>query len=204
MHTEVINLEKVVNSLITLDRPGQYIYFFYAATETKKTLTINLAHPDIVLVCRAILVWSHKYTTDFFLQINHQAPRTSSDTSLLGLAYAQSSVGLGWTVIIEKYKEDCHGHLTQKTMILGTKIKIFAKPVLDIRNNAVTASHGATIEKLDPFKLFYMQSKWLSLTQARHMMVDAEVQTILEPLSTCHDRLVDGWWQDVYQTLHAR
>jgi Fe-S cluster assembly scaffold protein SufB len=64
--------------------------------------------------------------------------------------------------------------------------------VLDIRNNAVTASHGATIEKLDTIKLFYMQAKGLSLTQARHMMVDAEVQTLLEPLASFPDRLVDG------------
>jgi len=204
MNIEVINLETFTHTHIVLDRPGQYIYFFYAATETKKPLTINLVHSDITLVCRAIVVWSHDYAIDFSLQITHQAPRTSSDTSLLGLAYTQSSVSLGWTVIIEKNHHDCHGHLTQKTMILGSKIKIFAKPVLDIRNNAVTASHGATIEKLDPIKLFYMQAKGLSLTQSRHMMVDAEVQTVLEPLLEHQDLLTACWWHTVYHTLRAR
>jgi hypothetical protein len=56
MHIEVVNVGEIENSLFVLDQPGQYVYFFYAATETKKTLTINMIHPDIILVCRAILV----------------------------------------------------------------------------------------------------------------------------------------------------
>jgi len=43
--------------------------------------------------------------------------------------------------------------------LLGKNIQIKTLPMLDIQSNDVKASHGATIQRLDEEKLFYLTSK---------------------------------------------
>ncbi len=51
------------------------------------------------------------------------------------------------------------GHLLEENIILGERVQIKTLPMLDVRSNDVSASHGARIEKLDAKKLFYLESK---------------------------------------------
>lgn len=51
------------------------------------------------------------------------------------------------------------GHLLEENIILGERVQISTLPMLDVRSNDVSASHGARIEKLDVKKLFYLESK---------------------------------------------
>jgi Fe-S cluster assembly protein SufD len=59
----------------------------------------------------------------------------------------------------------------EENILLGDKLKIKTLPMLDVRSNDVKASHGARIEKLDPQRLFYLQSRGLDDTQAKNLII---------------------------------
>jgi Fe-S cluster assembly protein SufD len=48
-----------------------------------------------------------------------------------------------------------------------------------VRSNDVAASHGARIEKLDPKKLFYLQSKGIDPQEAKRLMLEGFVEQML-------------------------
>jgi Fe-S cluster assembly scaffold protein SufB len=47
------------------------------------------------------------------------------------------------------------------------------------------------MQKIDPLKLFYMQSKGLSLFRAKGMIVKSEMETLVAPLREKNTELTD-------------
>lgn len=64
------------------------------------------------------------------------------------------------------------GHLLEENIILGEDVQLKTLPMLDVRSNDVSASHGARIEKLDAKKLFYLESKGIAPVESKRLMVE--------------------------------
>jgi Fe-S cluster assembly scaffold protein SufB len=63
---------------------------------------------------------------------------------------------------------------------LWENIKIRTAPILDVRSSDVSASHGCRVEKLDPKRLFYMQSRWLTQPQSQALILDGYLNSLFE------------------------
>ena len=59
-------------------------------------------------------------------------------------------------------------------------IKTYTKPELKIYNDDVKCSHGTTIGTLDNSAIFYLQSRGVSESDARKMLIQAFLGEILE------------------------
>jgi len=68
------------------------------------------------------------------------------------------------------------------SILLSANAEMDAKPQLEILADEVMASHGATIGQLDDEALFYLRSRGLSEQQARSMLLQGFVQTVLDTL----------------------
>ena len=68
------------------------------------------------------------------------------------------------------------------SILLSPNAEMDAKPQLEILADEVLASHGATIGQLDDEALFYLRSRGLSEPQARSLLLQGFVQTLLETL----------------------
>ena len=78
-----------------------------------------------------------------------------------------------------------------RNLLLSPKARINTKPELQITADNVKCSHGATISQLEADELFYLQSRGLNETDARHLLIDAFAAEILEriPLTSLQQRL---------------
>lgn len=70
-----------------------------------------------------------------------------------------------------------------RNLLLSPKARIKTKPELQITADNVKCSHGATISQLEADELFYLQSRGLNETDARHLLIDAFAAEILERIS---------------------
>ncbi len=70
-----------------------------------------------------------------------------------------------------------------RNLLLSPKARINTKPELQITADNVKCSHGATISQLEADELFYLQSRGLNETDARHLLIDAFAAEILERIS---------------------
>ncbi|MFC1649055.1 SufD family Fe-S cluster assembly protein, partial [Nanoarchaeota archaeon] len=108
---------------------------------------------------------------DIYNSVIHKAPNTYSDMNNRGIVMDKSKSIYRGLIRIDENSSNCNGYQTQDTLILSDEAEADAVPNLEIYNNDVKCSHGATIGQIDDEKLFYLMSRGLSRQEAIHEIV---------------------------------
>jgi Fe-S cluster assembly protein SufD len=82
-------------------------------------------------------------------------------------------------VRVSKDAKNCQGYQKKETILLSEDAKVDAVPNLEIENNDVSCSHGATISQIDDDKLFYLMSRGLNEREAKKSIVEGFFDPIL-------------------------
>ncbi|HWH08013.1 MAG TPA: SufD family Fe-S cluster assembly protein, partial [Candidatus Thermoplasmatota archaeon] len=86
----------------------------------------------------------------------HAGPHTESRLDMKG-ALNEDGYSVNSSVVnIGPGAPNSSGHQHQETLLLSDKARADAIPKLDVENNDVSASHGATVGQVDPEQLFYL------------------------------------------------
>jgi len=108
----------------------------------------------------------------------------------------------GW-VTIHPQVSKWSWHLLEENIILGEWIQIKTLPMLDVHSNDVSASHGARIEKLDAKKLFYAQSRGLSDSEAKWLLIHGYFSQCFAPFIV-QDSSLEKIQEQLYTELLSR
>lgn len=73
----------------------------------------------------------------------------------------------------------CEGYQKNDTILLSEYAEADAVPNLEIENNDVKCSHGATISQIDDTKLFYMMSRGIDENSAKRAIVEGFFDPII-------------------------
>ncbi len=73
----------------------------------------------------------------------------------------------------------CEGYQKNDTILLSENAEADAVPNLEIENNDVKCSHGATISQIDDTKLFYMMSRGIDEKSAKKQIIEGFFDPIL-------------------------
>lgn len=121
--------------------------------------------------------------TNTELTITHRS-EASESRQLVRTIYSDRAQGkfLG-KVIVDKTAPKSSARQHYKTLLLGKEAKASVLPQLEINNYDITASHGATVGELDSQALFYLQSRGLSLIEAKTLLVSALSSEITSTIS---------------------
>lgn len=107
---------------------------------------------------------------------------TQAQLHLISFIQDERKVETDGAITILPNIQKIQSHLLEENIILGNKISIKAKPILNISSNDVQASHGAKIEKIDAEKLLYMTSRGLTPEQAQALVVNWYLNHIADQL----------------------
>jgi len=69
-----------------------------------------------------------------------------------------------------------------RNLLLSPRAKVDTKPQLEITADNVKCTHGATVSQLDEEEVFYLQSRGLNETDARHLLINAFAAEIINKL----------------------
>lgn len=116
--------------------------------------------------------------------------QAEANVSLISLLTDGADVALHGNITLAPNVEKVSWHLTEENLILWERVKLRTAPILDVRSSDVSASHGCKVERLDPKRLFYMQSRGLDQSMAQSLVLDGYLNTIFE-------------WYDGYESLIA-
>ncbi|PIS01752.1 MAG: Fe-S cluster assembly protein SufD [Chlamydiae bacterium CG10_big_fil_rev_8_21_14_0_10_35_9] len=83
-------------------------------------------------------------------------------------------------IYVHSKAQKTESYQLNKNLILNEKAKAHSKPNLEIFADDVKASHGATIGQLSREDLFYMQSRGVTLQEAKKLCVQGFLTEILE------------------------
>ncbi len=128
----------------------------------------------------------------------HLAPETKSDMHIRGVLAGKAHVLTRGLIRVDEKAPRSNGYQRQEALLLSQEARADAIPVLEIGNNDITCSHGATIGQLDAERVFYLMSRGLPKEKA----VRALVEGFFEPLFLRVER--ETLQEELRQLLHAR
>ncbi len=184
----IVGTNKEDNIIIQWDKEVSLFFFVYDADYK---LSIEVVWENTSVSCAIIVVSSNRISSGVEFAVTLKASHTKADVYALSLLGDKAKAQVNGGVVIDPWLIQVEWYLTEENMLLWNDIKIKTLPMLDVRSNDVKASHWATIDRLDPQKIFYLSAKWLSQEQSKRLMIQSYIQKAMDHASYEQDSFID-------------
>lgn len=139
---------------------------------------------------------------DYHMAATHTVGQNSTEQFVQGIADGKSRAVFNGRVKIDKNAAGSCSQQTNHNLLLSDRSEIDTKPELEIDHDDVKCRHGATVGHLDTAALFYLQSRGLSLEQAKTVLQVAFMKVIIDKIedSTIREHMkmvLMARWSDV-------
>lgn len=181
------------NKEIVIDKTGEYAYFFLVAW-WNATVKIRIISSKIKVRCSALLVspvdrdsddrnqspqkLKKNATVQFSLVL--EASESRADILLTSFLTDNTSSQIDWKVELAPGVENTEWYLTEEVLVLWRGIKVKTSPQLFVGSKNVKASHGASIQRLQPEKLFYMNAKGITPELSRKLFIGSYIHKTMQ------------------------
>jgi Fe-S cluster assembly protein SufD len=121
--------------------------------------------------------------------IDHMVPNCTSGQNYKGVLNDKSRAVFNGIVFV---RQDAHGTDAQqsnKNLLLSNEARVDTKPQLEIFNDDVKCSHGATVGQLEEEELFYLLTRGLPENLARNLLTYGFAEEIINKIDI--DRIKD-------------
>jgi Fe-S cluster assembly protein SufD len=108
--------------------------------------------------------------TDIHLDVDHAVPQCDSRENFKGILHGAGKAVFDGLIQVREQAQKSNAHLHNANLMLSRRAEIDTKPQLVILADDVQCSHGTTVGQLDPQALFYLRSRGLDETRARHLL----------------------------------
>ncbi len=160
----------------------------FGSAFSRQNMTVALAGDGADAVLNGIYAMRGTQQADFHTAIEHHRPHGRSRQVCKGILDDRSSAVFNGAVRVLPGAVATDGYQINRTLLRSPMAKVFTKPELEIANDDVRCSHGATIGQLDPQQIFYLQSRGIPAGAARDILARGFVEDLLFPLSCAHQR----------------
>ncbi len=110
----------------------------------------------------------------------HIGRNTSGNILVKGTVKDQSVAKVDGMIKIEKEGAGANSFLTEHVMLLNPGARADTNPQLEIENNDVSSRHAASVSPIDENKLFYLMARGVSREDARQLLIEGFLATVLD------------------------
>lgn len=114
--------------------------------------------------------------------IRHDVPNCTSHQTYKGILNDQSRGVFNGKVFVAVGASGTDGYQSNKNLLLSNEARVDTKPQLEIFNDDVKCSHGATVGQLEEEELFYLLSRGLNETLARNLLTYGFAEEIVNKI----------------------
>lgn len=125
-----------------------------------------------------------KLPTNAKISINLENDNTETEVYFLSITKENQSISVDGSINIAEWLKKVSWTLLEENLVFGNNISIKTKPILNIYSNDVKASHGARVQRIDPDKMFYLTSKWISWSGSERLILDGYIDHILSQFNS--------------------
>jgi Fe-S cluster assembly protein SufD len=129
---------------------------------------------------KAIYFASGEQFFDFHTLQDHQVGNTRSDLLFKGALQDVARTVYAGLIRIEKGAARSDAYQANRNLVLSEHAKATSIPMLEIDNNDVRCTHGATVGPVDPQHMFYLRSRGIPEATAKRMIVQGFFGDVLE------------------------
>lgn len=177
---------------VQVERDGRFDHgsLNLGAQLARREIRVTLAGPGAETQLHGLFAGHGDQHLDQHVHVVHAASRATSTQQFRGiLADNARGVFTGRVVVPEGVR---HSTAEQQNpnLLLSEAAHVDTRPQLEIYNNDVIASHGATVGRLDADALFYLQARGISIAHARNLLTAAFAGEVLDAMP--HAALADA------------
>lgn len=118
--------------------------------------------------------------TDNSSNVKHLAPHCHSSQLFKYVLDDKSTGAFEGSILVSPDAPYTEAYQSNRNLLASTSAKMHTKPQLEIYNDEVKCSHGATTGQLDASALFYMRSRGISEKEARLMLMQAFMVDVID------------------------
>ncbi|MEJ2757966.1 MAG: Fe-S cluster assembly protein SufD [Anaerolineales bacterium] len=128
---------------------------------------------------------------DHDTQQNHHAPHTTSDLLFKGALKDHSRSVWQGMIYVAPGAQKTDGYQSNPNLLLDTSARADSIPGLEIMADDVRCTHGATVGKIDPTEVFYLNSRGIPTDVAERLIVEGFFDPIMQriPFEGVRERL---------------
>ena len=136
---------------------------------------------------------------DNFMRVEHASPHCDSRQIYNGVLDDNSRGVFHGRIIVHEGAVKTDAKQTNRNLLLSDSAQIDTKPQLEIYNDDVKCTHGATIGQMDENAIFYLQSRGIPKKEAKTIMVkgftgESFSNMSLLPLREYLEKYADSWF----------
>ena len=114
--------------------------------------------------------------------IDHQVPNCSSSQNYKGVLNDKSRAVFNGIVFVRENAHGTDAQQSNKNLLLSNEARVDTKPQLEIFNDDVKCSHGATVGQLEDEELFYLLTRGLPDNLARNLLTYGFAEEIINKI----------------------
>ncbi len=114
--------------------------------------------------------------------IKHDVPNCTSHQTYKGILNDKSRGVFNGKVFVAVGAHGTDGYQSNKNLLLSNEARIDTKPQLEIFNDDVKCSHGATVGQLEEEELFYLSSRGLNESLAKNLLTYGFAEEIVNKI----------------------
>lgn len=175
---DVTSLPGKTLSLIVLMRleeeAGAEVHLFVKGGGLVRTNVYGLLEGKLSsLELRGVVLSERGAHHDVHAVIRHGAPLTTSHQKIRMLGGHHSVSAFTGKIHVEPQATGTEAYQSARGLPLSEDATIYARPFLEIHTDDVRCSHGCTTGHLNEDQIYYLRSRGLPETRARHLLAEA-------------------------------
>ena len=120
--------------------------------------------------------------SDTHSSIDHLVPNCSSRQNYKGVLNDRSRAVFNGKVFVRENAHGTDAQQSNKNLLLSNDARVDTKPQLEIFNDDVKCSHGATVGQLEEEELFYLLTRGLPEPLARNLLTYGFAEEIINKI----------------------
>ncbi len=165
-----------------VERDGHIDWVFGAigGKLTKNFADLDLVGPGSIGRMSGFYFTDGKQHLDYDSQQNHRAPHTTSDLLFKGALIDSSRVVWQGMIYVAPGALKTDGYQANRNLVLSKNARADSIPGLEILADDVRCTHGATVGKIDPNEVFYLQARGIPKLDAEKLIVEGFFDPIMQ------------------------
>ena len=136
---------------------------------------------------------------DLYSEAKHKSAQTECTLYNRGILCDSARTVTRGKIIIEKNNPKCKAKQKSDNLLIGKTARCDAVPILEVENDDVSCSHGATISHVDEEKLFYLTSRGIDLETAKAMIIAGFLEPVINtfPTEEFQEKIREKLWNRI-------
>ena len=181
---ENVNNQTSVSSDITfnLDADSDLTAFFITLNggKLKNSISTKFSGERASADLNGLYLMDRQQSVETVVDVFHYKDSCRSNQLFKGILDDEAKASFFGHILVDYNAKSNDARQTNNNILLTDKAKVNTQPILEIYNDDVQCSHGATTGQLDEQALYYLRSRGIGTKQAIMLLMNAFCQSVLQ------------------------